>query len=63
MGPSKLGRHSALLPILYPHTQRSGGSFSGSRLSLAISQVGEPGPEQDGGKAAASLFLVTQLIC
>ena len=62
MGPSKLGRHSALLPTLYPHTQRSGGSFSGSRLSLAISQVGEPGPEQDGGKAAASLFLVTQLI-
>ena len=62
MGPSKLGRHSALLPTLYPHTQRSGGSVSGSRLDLTVSQVEEPGPEQDGGKAAASLFPATQLI-
>lgn len=29
MGPSELGRHCALLPTLYPHTRRSGGSFSG----------------------------------
>ncbi|KAI4571862.1 hypothetical protein MJG53_013968 [Ovis ammon polii x Ovis aries] len=34
---------------LLPWFMRSGGSVSGSRLGLAVSQVEEPGPEQDGG--------------